>query len=364
MEYIAFITNLFNNYIIYIYIIILIILIRKKKKLKKIISCIIFVFYSSKVFCLFRKLMVSIIILLLAIVIGKYIFVFNFRIVVFSRMIWISLLVISLISFFVLALLLAYIGIYAKFNRIQTIQTGSTLIINLIFFYLYRVMKSYYKLKNVNKKDFQMQIGIYKKQLHILKKLNKNIQALRHDMKHHLKELRYLVHNKQIDEAEKYIMDMEKFMGYSKEYVLSGNCEIDSTLNYFLEKAHKVLNEVNSHIVLPEDLSINIFFLNIVVANLMDNAIDAAKQSVQKKLKVDMRVVRGMLLINVSNSYSGIIKMREHFIMSSKRGNKKLGIGLQNVRRVVEEQNGQMEIKWGEVLFEVNVMFYLYKLKI
>ena len=45
----------------------------------------------------------------------------------------------------------------------------------------------------------------------------------------------------------------------SDEYVDSGNKEIDSTLNYLLQKADKILDNTKISIVLPENLSVILF---------------------------------------------------------------------------------------------------------
>lgn len=45
--------------------------------------------------------------------------------------------------------------------------------------------------------------------------------------------------------------------------------------------------------------------------------------------------------------------------MTSKKDKKSHGIGLESVKRMVEEMNGMLDIQWKESVFTVNIMFYL-----
>ena len=52
---------------------------------------------------------------------------------------------------------------------------------------------------------------------------------------------------------------MRMFIENKKEYTNSGNKEIDSILNYMLNEAQKVLDEVEYKISIPKDISIRVF---------------------------------------------------------------------------------------------------------
>lgn len=97
----------------------------------------------------------------------------------------------------------------------------------------------------------------------------------------------------------------------SDEYVDSGNKEIDSTLNYLLQKADKILDNTKISIVLPENLSVHTFSINVILGNLLDNAIEAAQNSKEKYLGIDIRTKRGLLFITIENSYDGSIQLHK-----------------------------------------------------
>ena len=65
------------------------------------------------------------------------------------------------------------------------------------------------------------------------------------------------------------------------------------------------------------------------------------------------------LLINIENSFSNIINFDGEEIISTKIGIEKHGIGLKNVKRIVEEQRGMMDIIAKDNSFTVKVLIYL-----
>ena len=54
---------------------------------------------------------------------------------------------------------------------------------------------------------------------------------------------------------------------------------------------------------------------NIILGNLMDNAIDAARQSEDKLLQLKIHYRQGMLFIEIRNSFSGeLLKTQEQYL--------------------------------------------------
>ena len=90
---------------------------------------------------------------------------------------------------------------------------------------------------------------------------------------------------------------MEKQIVNEDEYICSGISEVDSTLNYLLHYARQNLDDVRAKVALPEELDIHGFTLNVILGNLLDNAIYAAKQSEKKYLSIFIREKQGILYI-------------------------------------------------------------------
>lgn len=227
-----------------------------------------------------------------------------------------------------------------------------------MIFYLYGAIQDYY-IQKIENEEFSKQIEIYGNQLNVMKNSYQKIRQLRHDMKHHLGELKYLANKEDKIQLLHYIDEMEKHMLNSEEYVSSGNQEIDGTLNYLLQTAKRTLKEVDVNVSIPEGLEIHNYMFNAMLGNLLENAIAAAVNTEKKYLKVHIKIKQSVLYINVENSFEGEVKVKNKKILSTKKDIKNHGIGLESVKKIVDEMKGIIDINWKDEIFCVNIMCYL-----
>ena len=124
---------------------------------------------------------------------------------------------------------------------------------------------------------------------------------------------------------------MADFMSNPEEVVHTGNLDIDSVLNYMISKAEQVLKEVNVKVNIPSDIASH-FNINVIIGNLLENAIEAAVNTEKKILDIDIHYKQGVLYLDISNSYSNKVTVKDRFL-TSKEDDHKHGIGLDNVKR-------------------------------
>lgn len=269
--------------------------------------------------------------------------------------IWVSLLCIPIIS---IAEIFSMWQSQSE-NAINVhIEIIGVLIINIALFYLYDALQDYYKEKS-EKEEFRIAMESYSNQLDLMKESWQKMRGLRHDLKHHLCELRYFATQNNEEKMLDYLDEMERHMINNDEYVSSGNNELDGTLNYLLQLASNSLKEVRTQISVPEEMEIHSFSLNVVLGNLLENAIKGARESERKYLHIIIRAKQGVLFIKIENSYNGQLRKNGKKLLSTKKESEKHGIGLENVQRIVNELNGNMEIVCEGELFCVNIMLFL-----
>lgn len=235
------------------------------------------------------------------------------------------------------------------------------LFINFLLLYLYNMLLKSFA-QHYENETLKREIQVYMNQIEIILQNEENINLLKHDMKHHLNELKLLAVKRETSDILEYIEDMEMFMQPPGEIVSSGNVEIDSLLNYMLQKAKKALCSVNAKIQIPEEIS-HSFDINIILGNLLENAIEAAEKTEDKMLDVEIGLKQGVLKIKIENSFSGtwipkkVIEKGEFF--STKRDQERHGFGLKSVRKIVEKYHGVMEINPDGKCFRVKIILYL-----
>lgn len=229
---------------------------------------------------------------------------------------------------------------------------------DLSVFYLYDVL-----LQNdthVRQRDiYRRQTDHYRNQLEVIEESQDRIRALRHDMKNHMLHLSSELRQGHCEDALRYLEDMEEELQNPAEYVRTGNREIDSLLNYKMQKAKQVLAAVESDVNVPMELMPKSFDINVILGNLLDNAVEAAQKSERKWMKLTLRADRGVFLIHIANSCEMVPEKGGKYFHSTKGEPGEHGIGLQNVRRMVERQNGEIEFACEGEIFSVDVMLYM-----
>ena len=243
-------------------------------------------------------------------------------------------------------------------NRILLVASGICILMTiLLVFYLYDVLVSAYR-KLEEQSLMEKQMLIYSHQLDVLMQSEEKVKALRHDMKNHLGELALMAANQNNEEIRKYIHDMGEYMQNQSELISCGNKNLDSLLNYLLGQAKKKLNHVEYEVRVPSDLCISAFDLNVILGNLTENAIEAAEQTEDKWMSVNIYYEKGMFSMEIKNSFQHELDVEKNKLLSTKE-EKGHGIGLANVRKMVEKYQGFMDVSNKNQIFTVKVMLYL-----
>lgn len=240
------------------------------------------------------------------------------------------------------------------------------LFINILIFYLYHSLLKFYSAR-MNEQVFKQMLEVYSYQLDIARESEERVKALRHDIKHHIKhhiiELSAMAKKNNNDDMIKYLSGMKDFMLNPKEYSTTGNREIDGVLNYMLQKANKTLNQVDVQINIPEDLYFNNFNICVILGNLVDNAVREASKSKEKLLTIKMQIKQEVLLIFIENSYSGKILGKRNGLQTTQPELAIHGIGLENVKKVVIANGGEIKIDYTSNRFCVQVLLYMSRIK-
>lgn len=244
----------------------------------------------------------------------------------------------------------------------STVSAGM-ICLNLIVFYICdELVGTYIKLKE--SALVARQLESYSNQLNLVMKSEEKVRGLRHDLKHHLSEILMLADKGRTHEIAEYVRDMQENLLGEGEHVSSGNAEIDSLVNLMLERAERELGSVRCRVCVPRELDISAFDWNIILGNLMDNAIEAARRSRDKFLQLKVHYQKGMLFIEIRNSFDGeLLKTQERYLSTKdydrEDESQVHGLGIRNVRRIVEKYNGSMEISDCDHIFKVRILMYV-----
>lgn len=209
---------------------------------------------------------------------------------------------------------------------------------------------------------YKMKAEEYSNQLDIEMQSQEMVRSFRHDMRNHLSELMILVENDEREKALSYIEEMTGALRNPKEYSKCGNKELDSMLNFLLRNAEKLGIDVTVSGAAPERMCVSEYELNVIIGNLVDNAMDAAAEAAEKKIEINIFFDKDLLHFSIKNSFSGELRRdKTGQLQSSKLSPEEHGLGIKNVIRTVKKNGGTISFDSddNEKLFFAKVMLYV-----
>ena len=177
---------------------------------------------------------------------------------------------------------------------------------------------------------------------------------LYHDIKHHLRALERLLQNGDQREALAYIESVQEPLQCKMIPVHTGVDIVDTVIYEAKEKAEQrnILLQVETPI-LPSELKIEDRELCVLCANLLDNALKAAKE----QIKLNIAIAAGFLVIEMENDYKEkpLVK-NNHFVSETEQGSLAHGWGMKIIEQIVEKYHGELTIR---VDMEVSIKILL-----
>ena len=166
---------------------------------------------------------------------------------------------------------------------------------------------------------------------------------LYHDIKHHLRALERLLQNGDQREALAYIESVQEPLQCKMIPVHTGVDIVDTVIYEAKEKAEQrnILLQVETPI-LPSELKIEDRELCVLCANLLDNALKAAKE----QIKLNIAIAAGFLVIEMKNDYKEkpLVK-NNHFVSEREQDSLEHGWGMKIIEQIVEKYHGELTIR-------------------
>lgn len=178
----------------------------------------------------------------------------------------------------------------------------------------------------------------------ILEQQNNNLRIYAHDAKNHLSAIKNLNTNPQIDA---YISEMMACLTKYSNVCHSGNRVLDVIINKYVTecKLHQITFEFD---IKNNNLSeIEQYDLMTILGNLLDNALEAAEQSTNKKVIIETEYRNDFTIIIVSNSCDKSPKMENSRLPVTTKENHRLhGFGLKSVKKAIKKYNGDLALEY------------------
>lgn len=221
---------------------------------------------------------------------------------------------------------------------------------NLCILYLYINLGRYYKQfeKAITQKRV---LKAELKYLQQLKDSQSKLYSMKHDLKNQYVVLLGMLHQHDITGATLYLQDSIETIEDS-DYFYTNNFVLNYLLNEKVStaKCNGVTLSVQSF--LPEKLRLDTDVLAVVLGNLIDNSLEAVLRLSHYKEKEISLLIKHFdhnLLIEISNVFE-----REE--LRTRKHRQTEGIGIKNIKRIVEEHGGIYNQWFEENRYVVSIL--------
>ena len=200
----------------------------------------------------------------------------------------------------------------------------------------------------------------YNRQLELMSASLQAVKEVKHDLKNHMFSILSLVENGQNEKTLNYVSKILDDIGVRKDSVNSGNNSIDSIINFKLQEAEQRGIRTDLELKIPEGLDIPSFDVTVVLGNLLDNAIKAASE-IEKDpyINLTLRYDKGRFLVQIENPFLGDVNEKNGKLLTIKEDKINHGIGLANIRKVIQKYNGSINLDFTDNVFVVSLLMYV-----
>lgn len=236
------------------------------------------------------------------------------------------------------------------------ISLGLIIISGLNIFFLTEIC--FYHEKEKKNYELNARNHLLEQQLSYYESATSDLTKIRHDINNNLINISCLLKQNNIHETVTYINAITEALEGTKSVINCGNDIIDAILNYKIAVCKRHNIDININVDHVPHLSVSPIDLNAILANILDNAIEALELIEGEKRYITGKIFcyKNYLSIVVRNPYESGIRIVNNRIETHKQDKLHHGYGLTSIRSSAEKYGGSFNVYLKNNIFCVVVM--------
>lgn len=200
-----------------------------------------------------------------------------------------------------------------------------------------------------------MQLHSLHSEIEQVKKSEKNMAILRHDIRHHLSVLQTLIQQKETDAALEYIQQLHTTYENTVIRTFSENELLNSVLSIYSSRLQESGIAFHTQITAPADLPCSEMIFCAVLSNILENAMNAVKDLSEEYRHIELHIFEKMnhLMLLERNPAPMPPVFSDGIPVTSRSGH---GLGVKSIIYYVESQHGQYQFFMEDQDFVVRII--------
>lgn len=260
-----------------------------------------------------------------------------------SKYKWLMLIFIPTISLISLGALMRITLYNSEIKLYVLIGMSCIVIADMVTYLFFVVMNKEYE-NTIKAKLLEQQNETLKRSISDNDAFVKEMKTLRHDIKNQLLTILQYANEGKCNSIKDYVNVLtNNHMPNILNYISTENAAFDAVINSKIAVCNQknIFIEVN----VKQNTEINITETEIAIlfGNLLDNAIEAAGETDEKRITVEIQRNAEYLIILISNSIKQPVLKNNKNLETSKENKDLHGIGIKSVKNIVEKHNGMIQ---------------------
>ena len=209
-----------------------------------------------------------------------------------------------------------------------------------IFIYNQRIQKRENELAELEKQQMKNEIDM--QYLDLLEMKNREMQILTHDYKNHLAAIRDMSSSEEVAE---YIDKMNDEIKTANSACNSGNHMLDILINKYVAECYSKNIDFTYDVKLCNLNYVESFDLVTILGNALDNALEAAEKSEEKKISFSTKRVNTYDTIIIENSCD---IPPDSKLKTTKKNQSSHGLGMKSIAKTLKKYGGDYEWEYSQ----------------
>lgn len=196
--------------------------------------------------------------------------------------------------------------------------------------------------------NMKEQILLQKKQYEFYLQKREAERIFRHDARHRDSILISYLENGEVEGAKEFLKKELEEIEKNAKIPFCENTLINAVLSEYRTKAEQEGLEFSARIQMPKELACDEAEFCVMLSNLLENSLDAAKSYIA----ISIKHLNHQLSLNVKNDYEGELKKsaENNYLTTKPQGS---GLGLKSVEAILKSNSGFLKIEDTDGVFDV-----------